>query len=148
MLAKITMNTEIILKEEIPKSGLYFKLFETTDWNKGYQASKDELYQAVSKSWYTLCAYNGENDLIGFGRLISDGILYAFICDMIIDPSYQNQGIGSSILKKLISHCKIEKIRVLWLISATDKSGFYKKHGFDERPSKSPGMQLEINIHC
>lgn len=139
-------NTKIIVRAEIPESNLYFKLFETTGWNKGYRADKSELYKAISNSWYCLSAYNNANKLVGFGRLISDGILYAFICDMIIDPDYQNQGIGSSILKKLIQHCKIQKVRVLWLLSASNKSGFYKKHGFEERPSEAPGMQLELNI--
>ncbi len=142
------MNTNITIKEKIPESRSYFKLFETTGWNKAYKADKNELYKAVSNSWYCLCAYNNENKLIGFGRLISDGILYAFICDMIIEPDYQNQEIGSSILKKLIQHCKAKKIRVLWLLSASNKSSFYKKYGFDERPSNAPGMQLELNINC
>jgi N-acetylglutamate synthase-like GNAT family acetyltransferase len=141
-------NINFTFREEIPESSKYHQLFETTGWNKGYEAEKNELHKSVSNSWYTLCVYNNENELIGFGRLISDGVLYAFICDMIIDPDYQNQGIGGSILKKLIQHCKIEKIRVLWLFSAADKSNFYKKHGFGERPSNAPGMQLELNIKC
>lgn len=142
------MTKKIILKEEIPESSPYFRLFETTGWNKGYEADEIELYKTVTNSWYTLSAYNNVGELIGFGRLISDGVLYAFICDMIINPDYQNQGIGSSILKRLIQQCKDKNIRVLWLFSASNKSNFYKKHGFEERPSTAPGMQLELNIKC
>lgn len=141
------MATNITIKQEIPDAEEYFRLFETTGWNKGYNADKDELFSAIDTSWFSLCAYNNNNELIGFGRLISDGVLYAFVCDMIVLPEYQKQGIGSSILNKLIEHCNEQKVRVLWLFSASGRSGFYKKFGFEERPSSAPGMQLALNIN-
>ncbi len=136
----------ITFKETMPDEKAYFELFESTGWNKEYDADSKELHKALSNSWYTLCAYTDDGKLIGFGRLISDGILYAFICDLIITPLYKNQGIGSRILINLIQKCKKKKIRILWLFSAQDKSRFYKKHGFKERPLNAPGMQLELNI--
>ena len=142
------MNKNITFKEGVPGSFSYFKLFETTTWNKKYKADKNELYHALSNSWYTLSVYNNETDLIGFGRLISDGVLYAFVCDLIIHPRHQNQSTGSLILKKLIEQCKKEKIRVIWLFSASDKSGFYLKQGFHERPSNAPGMEMDLCIDC
>ena len=143
----MTKNPDFIIIEHVPEASAYFKLFETTGWNESYTADKDELYKGLSNSWYCLSVYTEENELVGFGRLISDGVLYAFICDMIVDPQYQRQGIGSSILAKLIQHCKDRNIRVLWLFAASDKSGFYKKHGFEARPLNAPGMQLELSIN-
>ena len=135
----------VTFREEIPHPDAYSKLFDSTGWNSAYGASAKELYTAISNSWYSLCAYN-DDELIGFGRVISDGILYAFICDMIIDPAYQNHGIGSAILHKLIRRCEGEGIRVLWLFAAADISGFYEKHGFKVRPPNAPGMQMNLNI--
>ena len=141
-------NVGIRFKEEMPESHAYFALFQSTGWNESYKANTAELYTAISNSWYTICAYNDKDELIGFGRIVSDGILYAIICDMIVSPAYQNQGIGSDILKRLVERCKVGRIRVLWLFSAFNKSGFYKKHGFDERPIDSPGMQLNLYSEC
>ena len=136
--------TGIKFKKEMPESHAYFTLFQSTGWNKFYKANPADFNTAISNSWYMLCAYNEKDELIGFGRIVSDGILYAFICDMIVLPAYQNQGIGSNILERLIEKCKAEGIRILWLFSASSKSSFYKKHGFNERPSDSPGMQLTL----
>ena len=130
--------------EKLPAPDAYHQLFETTGWNQGYQADTDALYRAISSSWYTLSAYDNA-DLVGFGRIISDGVLYALICDLIVKPPYQEQGIGSQILEKLIEKCQREKIRVIWLFSARGKSSFYEKFGFCERPVDAPGMQLLIN---
>ena len=133
-------------KETAPDSRVYARLFETTGWNDSYQVDELGLGTAISNSWFTLSVYNDENELVGFGRVVSDGVLYAFICDMIVAPAHQNRGIGSKILKKLIQQCKKAGIRVLWLFAAADKSGFYQKHGFKDRPQNTPGMQLNLNI--
>jgi hypothetical protein len=46
-----------------------------------------------------------EDRLVGIGRLISNGALYALVCNMIVLLEYQNGGIGSSILKMLKDKC-------------------------------------------
>ena len=136
--------SKIAYQEQLPAPDAYLKLFETTGWNQGYQADTDALYRAISSSWYVVSAYNND-DLVGFGRVISDGVLYALICDLIVKPPYQEQGIGSQILEQLIEKCHRDKIRVIWLFSARGKSAFYEKFGFLERPVNAPGMQLLIN---
>jgi ribosomal protein S18 acetylase RimI-like enzyme len=88
------MNAKIVYREKLPAVAAYYRLFETTGWNLSYRAGPDALCEAISASWYTLSAYDND-DLVGFGRVISDGVLYALICDLIVKPSYQGQGIGS-----------------------------------------------------
>ncbi len=132
---------KVVYREKLPTLAAYHQLFETTGWNQAYRADKDELYEAISSSWYGLSAYDND-DLVGFGRIISDGVLYALICDLIVKPSYQGQGIGSTLLNKLIVRCRAQQIRVIWLFSAKGKSSFYKNFGFVERPTDAPGMQM------
>jgi len=142
------MNPEptVTFREDPPESNAYYQLFESTGWNSDYKADEEELYASITNSWYALSAYNESNELVGFGRMVSDGCLYAFICDMIIAPAYQNQGIGSTILQRLMERCKEARIRVVWLFAAANKTGFYEKHGFDVRPLSAPGMQLNLNV--
>jgi len=135
---------KIAYREQLPTPAAYHQLFETTGWNQGYRADVNALYTAISSSWYVLSAYDND-DPVGFGRVVSDGVLYALICDLIIKPSYQGQGIGSHVLEKLIEKCHLEKIRVIWLFSAKGTSSFYKKFGFLERSVDAPGMQILRN---
>ncbi len=134
---------KIAYREKLPALAANYRLFETTGWNQAYRADEDELYAAISSSWYVLSAYD-KNDLVGFGRIISDGVLYALICDLIVKPSYQKQGIGSTLLNKLIARCRMQQIRVIWLFSAKGKRSFYQNFGFVERPADAPGMQMLI----
>lgn len=136
--------SEITYREILPVPTAYHQLFETTGWNQNYRADEGALHRAISSSWYVQSAYDND-DLVGFGRVVSDGVLYALICDLIVKPSYQGQGIGSRLLKKLIEKCHLEKIRVIWLFSAKGTSSFYEKFGFRERPVDAPGMQMLTN---
>jgi GNAT superfamily N-acetyltransferase len=128
--------------EDLPDSHAYKELFESTGWNAAYKADKAELGRALEGSWYVLSAYDGHK-LVGIGRVVSDGVLYAMIYDMIVMPSHQGKGIGTAILEKLIARCKRERLRDVQLFSAKGKMQFYRKRGFVERPVNASGMSIK-----
>ncbi|MFC2104001.1 GNAT family N-acetyltransferase [Bacteroidota bacterium] len=128
--------------EKLPSSDQFFELFETTDWNTKYELSKEELYFALKNSWYSISVFDN-NDLIGFGRIICDGIVHALILDVIILPERQGEGIGKEVMDILVAKCKKHKIRDIQLFSAKNKTGFYEKLGFKSRPENAPGMELK-----
>ena len=117
----------------------YLKLFDSTGWNATYKANLLELGKALKNNWFVVTAYDA-GELVGMGRIPSDGVLYAMIYDLIVMPSHQGRGIGTTILGKLIDRCKDAGIRDIQLFSAKGKVLFYSKRGFVERPKDSPGM--------
>lgn len=139
---KNTKISKIYYKELLPDINDYWKLFETTTWNNTYKFDKSDLKNAIDKSWYAVSVYDN-NKLIGFGRIISDGVHHAFIVDMMIDPEYQGQSIGGTVLKKLLDKCKKNNIRDIQLFAAKDKFGFYEKYNFKKRADNAPGMQYQ-----
>jgi len=134
---------EIIYKGKNPGKNEYYKLFLTTGWNEKYKFTDEDLIAANKKSWYKVSAYH-KKILIGYGRIIFDGIYHALIADMIVHPDYQNHGIGKNILNKLIQKCRKNNIRDIQLFCAKGKAGFYSSSGFEERPFDEPGMQLKV----
>jgi N-acetylglutamate synthase-like GNAT family acetyltransferase len=121
----------------------YWDLFETTGWNNEYGFNKQDLHNALIKSWYALSIYDSKK-LIGFGRVIADGVHHALIVDLIIHPDYQNKGLGTTLLNRLVQKCLESNIRDIQLFAAKDKSGFYNKFGFESRPTDAPGMQYKL----
>ena len=96
---------------------------------------------ALDNSWYVITAYDN-SELVGIGRVVSDGILYAMIYDMIVKPSHQGRGIGTDILQRLVEKCKVAGVREVQLFSARGKAPFYVKRGFVKRSEDGPGMAL------
>lgn len=131
---------EIDFRSEAPASDQFWELFQTTGWNQKYRLEPEELLGALRSSWYVLSAYE-DGRLVGFGRLVSDGILHAMIYELIVLPEYQGQGIGGQILERLVGKCQEVGVRDIQLFCAVGKREFYEKRGFVARPDDAPGMQ-------
>ncbi len=134
-----------VLTTSLPTQHEYFNLFETTGWNKDYKLTLEELYQSILNSSYCISAHVDDN-LVGFGRILSDGIVHAVLFDVIILPEFQRNGIGSRIMEKLLEECRKNKIRDIQLFCANGKLEFYKKFGFEVRSEDSPGMEIRLRF--
>ena len=68
-----------------------------------------------------------EDRLVGAVRVLSDQIIRSVITDLVVDPEYQNKGIGTELVKRCIAHFPDSE----WLVQ-TEKhiSGYYEKMGF------------------
>jgi len=93
---------------------------------------------AFEASHTTIFIYHAEQ-LIGFGRAISDGVYQAAVYDCAVIPEFQGKGVGKILINNLmagISHCNVI------LYASPGKEGFYQTHGF--RKMKT-GMALFKN---
>ena len=133
------MPVEVV--EQLPDPRDYFELFRTTGWNDLYGASQAELADGLRRNWCAVCALDAGR-LVGFGRLLSDGVLYAVVFDMIVAPERRPQGVGARILRHLLDRCAGAGLRDVLLFSARGAAGFYEKLGFVRRPGEAPGMIL------
>ena len=129
------------LSDNTPSFNEYQALHKTTGWNAEGLDTYDQLYQAISNSWYSASIYDGPA-LIGYGRIISDGIYQTFICDVMVHPEYHRLGIGAKVMEALLEHCKRRDIKWIQLSCAKGKQLFYQKLGFTERDPDAPGMML------
>ena len=133
--------SDINYAERVPDCEAYLELFNTTGWNDIYHASAGELQRSLTRSWHAISAFDGKK-LIGFGRLLSDGVLYAVVFDVIVAPDRQRQGIGAAIMERLLKRCEDHGLRDVLLFSARGTPEFYRRFGFIDRPGDAPGMML------
>lgn len=132
--------SNIQYKEIRPDKNAFYNLYLTTGWNDEYQKSMDKIYQALDNSWYMVSVYESDK-LIGFGRVISDGVLHALVCEVIVDPEYQGLAIGKKIMEMINKKCLEANIADIQLFCAKGKVEFYKKLGYEKRRDDAPGMQ-------
>ena len=133
----------ITYTHEMPDKSEYFKLFESTGWNEDYGASADDLITVIENSSHFICAYD-DSKLVGFARMISDGLLHAVIFDVIVLPDYQGRGIGRALMDDILEQCRKWRIRDIQLFCAKGKVGFYEKCGFKSRADNGPGMEIKF----
>ena len=132
----------IKIKENINNVEEFNLLYDSVGWG-AYDEKISK--KALNNTYYSVSIYD-DNKIIGYGRLIGDGICFMYIHDVMVMPEYQNKKIGTSIMNKLIE--KIETIKKenpgvrVYLGASKGKEGFYKRFGFIERQDANlgPGM--------
>ncbi len=129
-------------KDKIPFKTEFYPLYIATGWNERLQLSPDELKKAIHNSFAVVSVYE-HDELIGFGRVVSDGVAYATIYDVMVTPKWQNQGVGSQIIRILVNKCERHDIRRIYLFAAKDAENYFKRLGFVARPTGSRGMVYE-----
>ena len=76
------------------------------------------------------------NDIVGFGRGLSDGIYRGVLWDIVIDQNHQGQGYGKIIIKTLLNSKRIKKTKKIYLMT-TNKKLFYSQINFKEVSSQN-----------
>lgn len=119
---------EIRYTEEVPHSAQIYALYDIFGWNDYLQLSEQQLHQAMVQSWCVVSAYD-QNVLVGTGRIVSDGILNAYLCGLAVHSDYQHQGIGSEIVKQLVRKGRDQNLH-LELFCEDEMVDYYEKHSF------------------
>jgi len=140
-------GTTVTIKEMQAKELEYCNLRKDVGW---HIPKKENVILSLSGSLYSVCAFDGER-LVGFGRIVGDGGLYFYIQDLIIQPSFQGNGIGSRIMEMLMTrafelappHCGA----YIGLMVAPGLESFYETFGFKKLPGQSPAMCIWRNGH-
>lgn len=118
-----------IRKQEIVKLEDVLHLYQAVGWTN-YTNQPQMLEQALSHSLAIYLALDGDT-VVGLIRLVGDGFSSVFVQDLIVLPSYQRQGIGSSLMKEALEDFK-EVYQVQLATEQTEKNvGFYRSMGFE-----------------
>ncbi len=99
-------------------------------WKKEYDENTDFLKSVVRNSACFAGAFH-ENIMIGMGRALSDLSSDAYIQDVTVLKPFQRKGVGSKIIKKLVTFLKQHHVDWIGLIAKPDTSLFYIKLGFE-----------------
>ena len=118
-----------IKKQEIVKLEDVLHLYQAVGWTN-YTHQPQMLEQALSHSLVIYLALDGDA-VVGLIRLVGDGFSSVFVQDLIVLPSYQRQGIGSSLMKEALEDYK-DAYQVQLVTEQTERTlGFYRSMGFE-----------------
>ena len=121
-MIKITKETSVSLDDVL-------HLYQAVGW-ANYTNQPQMLSQALSHSLAIYLARDGE-EVVGLVRLIGDGFSSVFVQDLIVLPTYQRQGIGSTLMKQALSDYK-DTYQIQLATDESEKTlAFYRFLGFE-----------------
>ena len=83
---------------------------------------------------HSLCfgAYDGSR-LVGFGRVITDQAVFAYLADVFVIEAYRGHGIGRALVAAMLKDPRLAAVRQ-FLLRTRDAHGVYEALGFEAAP--------------
>ncbi len=94
-----------------------------------------DLKKCLANSDVVISLWIGD-EIVGFGRALTDGVFRGVLWDIVIDENHQGRGFGSLIVKNLLSSKKIKNTKKLYLMT-TNKKMFYSQFNLKEVTSQN-----------
>ena len=119
-----------------PTNGLN-KLQKLLDNNAFWAKNRtiNDLKKCLAKSDVVISVWVG-NEIVGFGRALTDGIYRGVLWDIVIDQNHQGKGFGKLIVNNLLSSKEIKNTKKIYLMT-TNKKLFYSQMDFKEVTSQN-----------
>jgi len=104
------------------------KLYNSVGWF-AYTNTRVNLMAAVANSLMVVSAW-ADNQLVGLVRVVGDGETIIFIQDILVDPKFQSQQVGTELMNRVLNMYPNVRQKVLLTEEAPDVRHFYEKFGF------------------
>lgn len=135
----------ISIKENVNSIEEFNYLYDAVGWG-----SYDEIVseKALANTMYSVSVYD-DDKIIGYGRIIGDGICFLYIHDVMVIPKYQNKKVYSQIMNKLLE--KVNQIKRenpyvrVYLGASKGKEKFYERFGFITREDANLGSGMILD---
>lgn len=132
----------ISTREDLLQFDVIHRFIASTYWA---EAMPKNLLRRAIKNSLNVGAYDGRpntgNTQVGYARIISDRATFAYLCDVFVLETHQNQGIATAMMHAILALPELQPIRRFMLFTR-DAHPLYARFGF--RPCQTPEAMMEI----
>lgn len=131
------MNRDILVLHQAPKAEEFVALREAVGWSS---PSISRVRDSIRNSLFHVTIRSG-TQLIAMARVVGDGVMYFYIQDVVVEPSYMSQGFGSTLMLEIERYLNqhAPKGATIGLLSVSGKERFYERYGYISRPVNQLG---------
>ncbi|WP_144661444.1 GNAT family N-acetyltransferase [Paenarthrobacter nicotinovorans] len=112
-------------------------LSEQSYWAQGRPREKQDAAIDASRNYGVYNTATGEQ--VAYGRVVTDGVTFAWLCDVFVATTARGQGIGKMLAAGIVADLEpLDLSRIL--LSTADAHGLYAQYGFTELADPSRMM--------
>jgi len=87
----------------------------------------ERVWTMFENASLVLTAWN-RGELVGIARVLTDGVLFSYLCDLAVEPDVQRLGVGKTLINEVLERCKGTE---LMLRHSNISAGYYARIGFE-----------------
>ena len=112
---------------EINRERVHGWISEQSYWAPGRSRSRQDA--AIDGSRNFGVYDSASNEQVAYARMVTDGVTFAWLCDVFVDPGVRGRGVGAMLIAGIVEGCRPLGLRRIAL-STDDAHGLYAKFGF------------------
>jgi ribosomal protein S18 acetylase RimI-like enzyme len=105
------------------------RLYENVGWVI-YTEDIKKLIQAINNSLFVFTAWD-KDKLVSLIRVVGDGVSIIYIQDILVLREYQQNRVGSKLLKEVLEKYKDVRQKVVLTDDVEKTKSFYESNGFN-----------------
>ncbi len=70
-----------------------------------------------------------DGNQIGFARVITDYVVFAYVMDVFVDEHHRGKGYSSILIKAMMTEPQLQQVKI-WRLATSDAHFLYEKFGF------------------
>ena len=111
-----------------------------------YWASGRTLEEVQTTIHASVCfgIYSDETQ-IGFARVITDYVVFAYVMDVFIDEKFRGKGYSSILIEAMLYEPQLQQVKI-WRLATSDAHYLYEKFGFKLLAHPEKMMEKIISI--
>ena len=103
------------------------ELIADTYWGTG--RSRELMDAAIAGSRPYGVYRRGTGEQVAFARVVTDGVTFAWLADVVVDPAVRGQGVGKLLIAGVVADLEPLGLRRT-LLATADASGLYEQFGW------------------
>lgn len=132
---------DLELVEAPPEPDEYIRVRAQAGWG---MIDTAEAQRTLEAAVWTACLRDPAGRLVGTARVMGDGLLYFFLCDLVLDPAFRGGGLGELLMRAVTAyfdrHARPGSTIVLMPLAG--REGFYERFGFVRTPDGPFGQGM------
>ncbi len=112
------------------------RIYRSVGWYD--ESFSDGVLEKICANSTIFAAAFVNDEMVGMGRLLSDGVSDGCIQDVAVLKEFQGNGIGKAIVQTIVNEALARGIDWIQLIATPGNENFYKSIGFEVMQDHTP----------
>lgn len=100
------------------------RLLRGTYW--AWERSRAAIEKSIARSICLGAYWRGVQ--VGFGRAVTDGATFAWVCDVVVEEAHRGAGLGKALVEAVVRHPEIVDLRQV--LATRDAHSLYERLGY------------------